>query len=87
MGRRRDRTGGAPTRGQACGEWSGWPEEEGLGGETAGPAPIPPHSPGRWDGGGRARSLGGADWRGIPPRDLKCALKVGHALTFSAQES
>ena len=30
----------------------GW--EERLGG----PAPIPPHSPGRWDGGGRAMRLG-----------------------------
>lgn len=54
----RERTGGAWSGGQACGEWFGWRPEEGLGGEMGGPGRIPSHSRGRWDGVGGARRMG-----------------------------
>ena len=46
--------------------------------------PIPGAGGMAWAG---LRGWGGADWRGIPPRDLKCAVKIGYALTSGAQTS
>lgn len=52
-----------------------------------GPAQIPPHSRGRWDGVGGARRMERVWLGGIPPRDLRCTLKVGYALISGAQTS
>ena len=46
--------------------------------------PIPGAGGMGWAG---LRGWGGADWHGIPPRDWKCTVKMGYALTSGAQTS